>query len=252
MADSKTRIYILAAILFISAIVLVFSGCRTAPPVREKPTARSYRINGQWYHPITDSTGFRQSGLASWYGDPFHGRKTASGETYNMHAKTAAHKTLPLGTFVLVKNLENGEKTVVRVNDRGPFVRGRVIDLSYKAAKDIKMIGPGTAKVEVIAMEKGQAGKSDDRPQHPDFYSGDFTVQVGSFTHKSYAERLRKKLLRVYERVTITRVVIESRTFYRVRAGRFTSLKSAENAEAHLLQKGYKGAFAVACDGSGV
>jgi len=248
----------LAVSLLISGFLLVFPGCRTAAPVPEIPpepavpetlkTPDSYRINGQWYHPIIDSKGFRQSGIASWYGDPFHGQKTASGETYNMHARTAAHKVLPIGTFVLVRSLDTGKETVVRINDRGPFVGDRIIDLSCRAAEEIGMIGPGTAQVEVVALEKGQPETDPAGARHADFYTGDFTVQVGSFVNKGLAEKLRDELRAYREPVFIQSVVRESKTYYRVQVGRFTSLAGAEKAEARLIQTGYTGAFAVASD----
>lgn len=237
-------------------LLLAVSGCGKAPPAPDRPgetaaapipktpeTPDSYRVNGQLYHPITDSEGFRQRGIASWYGAPFHGRKTANGETYNMHARTAAHKILPLGTFVLVRSLDTGKETVVRINDRGPFVRGRIIDLSYRAAQELDMIGPGTANVAVIAMEKGLA-----EAEHADFYSGDFTVQVGAFVIKSLAEKLRNELQADSEQVFMETVRRESETFYRVRVGRFTSLARAKAEAARLLESGYSGAFAVAKD----
>lgn len=233
----------------ILSFLLLISGCSTAPSVRKTPDkGRSYKVHGQWYHPITSSKGFRQSGLASWYGAPFHGRKTANGETYNMHAKTAAHKVLPLGTFVLVKNKENGKQTVVRINDRGPFVRGRIIDLSFRAAKDVDMVGPGTAEVEIVAMEKGKADTRQAQTEDTDLYSGDFTVQVGAFSRRDLARRLKNKLLETHEHVDITQVTRKSETFYRVRVGRFSSLENAEKTESRLIQTGYKNAFAVACD----
>ena len=250
----------IAVSLLISGFLLVFPGCRTAPPP-DRPTAKPvseipkplktpdrYRINGQWYHPITDSKGFRQSGIASWYGDPFHGQKTASGETYNMHARTAAHKILPIGTFVWVRSLDTAKETVVRINDRGPFVGDRIIDLSYRAAKEIGMIGPGTAQVEVVALEKGLPETDPDGARHSDFYTGDFTVQVGSFVNKDLAEKLRDELRAYKEPVFIQSVERESKTYYRVQVGRFTSLAGAEKAEARLVQTGYTGAFAVAND----
>ncbi|MFW5936434.1 MAG: septal ring lytic transglycosylase RlpA family protein [Desulfosalsimonas sp.] len=249
MAKPKRRIHLQAAGGVILSLLLLISGCSTAPSVRETPVkGRSYKINGQWYHPITSSKGFRQSGIASWYGAPFHGRKTASGETYNMHAKTAAHKVLPLGTFVLVKNKDNGKQTVVRINDRGPFVRGRIIDLSYQAAKDVDMIGPGTAEVEIVAMEKGKADTQQTEPGHADLYSGDFTVQVGAFVRRDLAERLQNKLRQTHEHVDIKQVTRKSETFYRVRVGRFSSLENAEKIESRLIRTGYENAFAVACD----
>jgi len=111
-----------------------------------------YEVFGETYYVRTDSSDYRERGIASWYGEDFHGRPTANGETYDMHALTAAHKTLPIPTWVEVTNLANGKRVIVKVNDRGPFVDGRIIDLSYKAANDLDMIRAGTARVEVRAL----------------------------------------------------------------------------------------------------
>ncbi|MGB5685088.1 MAG: septal ring lytic transglycosylase RlpA family protein, partial [Candidatus Electrothrix sp.] len=115
-------------------------------------TQRPYVIEGQTYHPISSAEGYEETGLASWYGDPFHGRKTANGETYDMYGVTAAHKTLPMDTMLLVKNLANGKATTVRINDRGPFVDGRIIDLSYTTAKELGIVHHGTEQVQIIAL----------------------------------------------------------------------------------------------------
>jgi rare lipoprotein A len=129
---------------------------RGEPGVPEAPSARgnmaSYEVFGRRYHTLPTATGYRERGVASWYGTKFHGLPTSSGEPYDMHAMTAAHKSLPLPTWVEVHNLSNGRKIVVRVNDRGPFVGSRVIDLSYAAAREIDMVGAGTALVEVRAL----------------------------------------------------------------------------------------------------
>lgn len=115
----------------------------------QKATMRPYTINGKTYYPTTVSVGDTASGTASWYGPDFHGKKTSNGETYNMNAMTAAHKTLPMNTMVRVTNLGNGRQTTVRINDRGPFVAGRIIDLSRAAASSIDMLGAGTARVKL-------------------------------------------------------------------------------------------------------
>lgn len=115
----------------------------------QRATMRPYTINGKTYYPTTVSVGDTASGTASWYGPDFHGKKTSNGETYNMNAMTAAHKTLPMNTMVRVTNLGNGAQTTVRINDRGPFVAGRIIDLSKAAATSIGMIGAGTARVKL-------------------------------------------------------------------------------------------------------
>ncbi len=113
----------------------------------------SYRVAGKEYRVLETSEGYRQEGIASWYGSQFQGRRTSSGEIYDMYRMTAAHKTLPLPTYVRVTNLENGRSVVVRVNDRGPFVDGRIIDMSFVAAIRLGMLGPGTARVEVVALD---------------------------------------------------------------------------------------------------
>jgi rare lipoprotein A len=115
-------------------------------------TQRPYVIKGETYHPIPSAEGYEETGFASWYGDPFHGRKTANGETYDMYGVTAAHKTLPMNTMLLVKNMVNGKTTTVRVNDRGPFVDGRIIDLSYTTAQELGVVHHGTEKVQIIAL----------------------------------------------------------------------------------------------------
>jgi rare lipoprotein A len=111
-----------------------------------------YDVLGHRYYVLSSSEGYRARGIASWYGRDFHGLSTSSGETYNMHALTAAHKTLPIPTWVEVTNLENGRRVVVKVNDRGPFVDDRLIDLSYAAARELDMIRNGTARVEIRAL----------------------------------------------------------------------------------------------------
>jgi len=115
--------------------------------------SKSYTVNGKTYYPLKSAQGYRQEGIASWYGKKFHGRKTASGERYNMYAMTAAHKTLPLNTTVRVTSLRTGRAIHVRINDRGPFVGGRIIDLSYTAAKNLGIITTGTGRVRVEAID---------------------------------------------------------------------------------------------------
>ena len=113
----------------------------------------SYTVLGKRYQTLADSKGFEQQGPASWYGNPFHGRKTANGETYNMNEMTAAHKELPLGTRVEVTNLSNGRKVVVRINDRGPFHGNRVLDLSRAAAQELGTLNAGVAQVQIRALQ---------------------------------------------------------------------------------------------------
>ena len=121
----------------------------------KRKIGKPYQIEGLWYYPKADAT-YSATGIASWYGEPFHGRKTANGETYDMNQLTAAHKTLPMPTEVRVTNLENGRSLVVTVNDRGPFVHGRIIDLSRRAAQLLGVIRNGTAKVRVESLQTAQ------------------------------------------------------------------------------------------------
>ncbi len=113
----------------------------------------TYVIEGVTYRVMDTSDGYREEGIASWYGGYFHGRRTSSGDVYDMYLMTAAHKSLPLPTYVRVTNLENGSSVVLRVNDRGPFVEDRIIDLSYTAATKLGMAQQGTARVEVVALD---------------------------------------------------------------------------------------------------
>lgn len=220
------------------------------PPPRPTPDhPKPYKVFGTWYQPIPDARGFEQKGIASWYGRKFHGRKTSNGETYNMYAMTAAHKTLPLGTYVRVYNLQNNRTVDVRINDRGPFVRGRVIDLSYTAAKNIGIVGPGTARVKVLALgapKPNTAGSS--KPQYVplDYYSGNFTFQVGAFTERANAERLVAKLDQRYRNAHMVPFFDGRQTFYRVRVGRSNNLEDAIMYEQQLVQQGFEEAFIIA------
>jgi len=174
-------------------------------------------------------SGSVQKGLASWYGADFHGKRTSNKEIYNMYAMTAAHKTLPFGTYVKVKNLDNGRSVVVRINDRGPFVKGRIIDLSYAAAKKLGMSSEGVVPVKVKVLKKYSPKKSSQK----------FSVQVGAFTLKKNAKILKKKLQKKYWYVYISRLKTRSQTYYRVRI-KARSMKSAEKIAKKLLRQGYK------------
>ena len=217
---------------------------------RYAATQRPYKVAGVKYHPIHDASGFVQVGKASWYGRKFHGRKTSNGETYDMYDMTAAHKTLPMNTWVSVHNLENGRKIVVRINDRGPFVAGRIIDLSYTGAKRLGIVGPGTAKVTVTAL--GQAVSYSPKTKDPvsfkavDYYKGNFTVQVGAFKIKQNAQAYREKLSRAYDNAHIAAARTDQGLYYRVRIGRFTKLEDAEKYSKELALRGFGTTFAVA------
>ncbi len=217
-------------------LMMALSGCASAPPPAPPGYPQPYQVLGKWYQPVPHSHGFHQEGVASWYGPTFHGRKTADGETYDMYAMTAAHKTLPLGTRVEVTNLDNHRQVQVRINDRGPFVRGRIIDLSYAAAKKLGIVGPGTAPVELVAVGAANV----------DFNKGNFTFQVGSFRNRDNALRFRDALSRSYPNAHITVYNSGDGIFYRVRVGHSTSLRQARAYERKLIASGLRGAFTVA------
>jgi rare lipoprotein A len=232
--------------------LLLTFGCsgRQPSPSSSGALPKPYRVGKNVYQPLLDARDFKQRGIASWYGRKFHGRKTSNGEVYNMYAMTAAHKTLPFGTLVKVRNLDNNREVVVRINDRGPFVRDRVIDLSYSAAQRIAMVGPGTAPVEVYAL--GVSGSSPRgvpasiSPPVDSYYEGKFTIQIGAFRERNNAERLKRRLEQSYENVYISDFNNGGEKLYRVRVGRYATLQAAIARESNLIENGFPNAFAVA------
>jgi rare lipoprotein A len=174
-----------------------------------------------------------QTGIASWYGPGFHGKATASGVIYNQHDLTAAHQTLPLGTRVLVTNLENGRSIEVLINDRGPFAKGRIIDLSYAAAERLGMVGPGTipVRIEVVGSDADKVSLIKD--------SLDYTLQLGSFSVLDNARQLRDLVARQFSEVAIVPLSTSSTTYYRVQLGKFSSRSSAEEQARRVTQAGY-------------
>lgn len=170
---------------------------------RVEPRSRSgnpdsYTVFGETYHVMDSATGYHERGIASWYGTKFHGRLTSSGEPYDMYKMTAAHKTLPLPTYVRVTNLDNGKSTIVRVNDRGPFHDGRIIDLSYAAAMKLGVNKTGTAHVDVVAIDPRdpQATPPPPRVTPPVVQTGpQLWLQVGAFGERQNAYRLLGQLL---------------------------------------------------------
>ena len=174
---------------------------------RHKATMRSYKVLGKRYHPTYVEVGQVQKGISSWYGPNFHDKYTSNGEVYNMHARTAAHKTWPMDTMVKVKNLQSGKSTIVRINDRGPFVKGRIIDCSYAAGKEIGLDKMGIAKVSVTVL--GFAGKvqseatiarnKKSRTQTRVALSG-FGVQVGAFRRYEGAAITKRRYTGLYTR----------------------------------------------------
>lgn len=176
------------------------------------------------------ATGFTETGIASWYGPEFHGRPTSSREIFDQNDLTAAHPTLPFGTMVLVTNLENGRQVTVRINDRGPFVKGRIIDLSYAAARLLGLVGPGTARVR-IEVTGYESPKAESR-------SGAYVLQVGSFAVEENAQSLFQKLQREFPAVYISAFKTDGRTFHRVRLKTFSKVEARKLAEK-LAAAGY-------------
>jgi len=233
------------ALSLLFLFLLLFSSCGgrkavvvspTQPP-KERECKYTYKVNGKTYCVRKSAEGFIQVGIASWYGPGFHGRRTASGEIYDMHKLTAAHKTLPLGTVVKVINLENGKSVIVRINDRGPFVEGRIIDLSHEAAKRLGMLTKGTAKVKIIALSSPSPSTSFGKEKSENFY-----VQVGAFKNKLNAYTYRWKL----HKRGIRAIVVKLRGYYRVLVGPAKSLSAAEKLKKKLLSKGLHGSFIIA------
>ncbi len=224
-------------------------GHKHAPPSGRHlhGTYKPYRVNGKTYYPLPSAEGFQEEGYASWYGPHFHGRKTASGETYNMYALTAAHKILPMNTPVLVENLDNGKSAVVRINDRGPFVRNRIIDLSYAAARRLGIIGSGTARVRITAL--GEAHKISGHlnfAHHPDFRHGDFYVQIGAFTNPANAYALRDRLCSRFKLITVAKGYTNGQLFYKVQVDAPNDYAEAKKFEMYIERNGFPSAFLVA------
>lgn len=178
-----------------------------------------------------------QKGVASWYGAEFHGRPTASGEIFNMYDYTCAHREYPFGTKLRVLNLQNGKEVTCIVNDRGPFVPGRDIDLSYASAKKIDLIGQGTATVlmEPIGRDYSYVRYVKYTP-----LTGPVTIQVGAFHEIDNALRLKQSLSLKYQNVYINKAVVKGQTFYRVRVGKFMNYDEAYNLAKSMGQEGYK------------
>jgi len=181
------------------------------------------------------AVGYTELGVASWYGYPYHGRRASSGEIYDMEKLTAAHRTLPFGARVRVENLENGRRVVVRINDRGPFVSGRIIDVSRAAARALGLLGPGTARVRVVVLSL------------PPLVGGEaFAVQTGAFRERANAERQRRMLAERYGQARLVRRE-GNPPLWRVLVGREPSL-SAAAALAERLRAELGEAFVVRLD----
>ncbi|MFV0347597.1 MAG: septal ring lytic transglycosylase RlpA family protein [Halodesulfovibrio sp.] len=223
------------------------------PPSKwQKP--RTYTINGRSYTTMSSAAGFVEEGYASWYGKDFHGRKTANGEVYDMYGMTAAHKLLPFNTPVRVTNLETGKSTVLRVNDRGPFFKDRILYLTYTAAQEIGMAETGTARVRVEALQTPNdtaiaEATLQDEPQsssfslvskavaakpNPEVYlpEGRYFVQIGAFGKQSNAEGLKDRMVTQGKPCRV--VFDDTRNLWRVQVGPYSKVEGAEQAKDEL------------------
>jgi rare lipoprotein A len=204
-------------------VLILLTGCGKKVPVASRTT------------PVITNSDLE--GLASYYAEPYHGRKTANGETFDTYQElTAAHRTLPFNTVVRVTNQSNGRDVEVRINDRGPFVDGRVIDLSLKAAREIDMVRAGTAPVKLFILKEGTSSSNTSRgvgPPAAPLPDAMYTIQIGAFESQDAAEALKKRLDDRYRDVTV-QTVTTTQTFYRVRVGRLADLESAEKLSKQL------------------
>jgi rare lipoprotein A len=201
----------------------------TKEPLSRYGNPTEYRVDGRNYEVLKSSTGYKTQGIASWYGTKFHKQRTSSGEPYDMYVMTAAHKTLPLPTYIKVKNLDNGRVAIVKVNDRGPFHGDRVIDLSYAAALKLGVFPKGTAHVEIETL-MGPAGEAH------------YYLQAGAFSTEAFANTLKQKLVKI----TPSPVFIEHyKQHYVVRVGPFGDKHMADNLKMKLTNNGVTGSFSV-------
>ena len=196
----------------------------------------SYEVFGKLYHVLPDSKNYKERGIASWYGTKFHGRKTSNGESYDMFAMTAAHKTLPIPAYVKVTNLQNKRSIIVRVNDRGPFHEDRIIDLSYTAAVKLGIQKNGTGLVEVQAVEPGQnlmAEEESARPVNPVY------LQIGAFSNLENAQTLQNKI--ATKQLPSTRILPDShqgKPIFKVQLGPISSAGEIDRIKETLAKIG--------------
>jgi len=217
------------------------------------PTMRPYSVFGKRYYPTKVRVGEKFTGISSWYGPNFNGKATSNGEIYNMHALTAAHKTLPMNTKLRVTNLENGKSVIVRINDRGPFVGDRIIDLSNKAAHQIDMVKKGTARVrlEIISLENTSVAKSHQarratktsKPPNEVLESSSYALQIGSFGQIEGAVATQEK----YDGYSGYKTIIKDSEYNDKRVFRvwLSGFKSEAEARDFKANSEFKNAFIV-------
>lgn len=201
---------------------------------------KPYTVFGKKYVPMKSAAGYHERGIASWYGKKFHGKRTSSGESYNMYAMSAAHKTLPLPSYVRVTNLRNGRSVIVRVNDRGPFLHNRIIDLSYTAASKLGIVATGTGLVEVSAVNPGgqepvtsYASSQQQAEENSKMY-----LQLGAFSDSGNAYRLLSRLKTTISNAFIASGSANGRPVYRVRVGPLADVSAVDHIGARIRSLG--------------
>lgn len=214
-------------------------------PAMHNATMRPYEVFGKTYYPTTASVNEEFEGIASWYGPDFHAKKTSNGEMYDMYAYTAASKTLPMNTMVKVYNKDNGKSTIVRINDRGPFVEGRIIDLSNSAAHEIEMVGKGTANVEITVVGFHSKVAQTPLEKKEQVSVGTYFIQVGAFANIDGAKTIQDKLNNTILYGNYKAIIMETTSYdkilHRVWIGGFRSeteandFKKANNLENAML-----------------
>lgn len=212
-----------------------------------RATMRSYVIAGKRYHPTQTKVGTSYTGIASWYGPNFHAKKTSNGEIYNMYADTAASKTLPMNTMVKVYNKDNGKSTVVRINDRGPFVTGRIIDLSNKAAHTIDMVKKGTANVKITVLGFNAKIARTASEKRATMSAGKYYVQVGAFS-KIEGAKITKRKFNNLILDGVYKAIIKQTSLDDVRLNRvwISGFRSEEEAKDFKKENGLTGAMIIA------
>jgi rare lipoprotein A len=215
-------------IVLLIVFAVLSSACagKEVPPVSPKASEPAPEAGQPSPIAVPDQT-YRETGVAAWYGKDFHGKKTASGEIFDMNALSAAHRTLPLGTMIRVTNLDNFKSIKVRINDRGPFVRNRILDLSLGAAKELGFIAQGTARVKIETLE-------------PVNGSALYTVQAAAFAEEESARMLKERLNKKFKSVAIVPFETNLARFYRVNVGSYASEERAEQVASRLTLEGFE------------
>ena len=204
---------------------------------------KPYSVFGVRYTPMKSATGYRERGIASWYGKKFHGRRTSNGETYNMYAMSAAHKTLPLPSYVHITNLKNGRSVIARVNDRGPFLHNRIIDLSYTAASKLGIVATGTGLVEVKAIDVNNYQPNPTPVKHVASIDkkkkkNRIYLQLGAFSDVTNAYRLQARLKSSVSNVFIVKGDANGRSIHRVRVGPFIDVSAVDRIASRIRSLG--------------